>query len=185
MQLELRAMPPFFGPPFSLGLMDLALLPSRVLFLSISFMACAWKRTGKALPYLLNLTHALMCALKASSFSPPFFSNSSFTASPHNPHTHFPLNFSRTRSMYSGVHSSDIPQHSHLAFSTSDIGVSFRPSISSLVSSKEMSETVRWRFSDASFGGFDMLLFLEKELAKDSPWGAIMDRERRKDISEV
>jgi len=174
MQLELLAIP-LFCVPLSLGLKDLALLLSILFLLSISFMASAWNRTGKALPYLLNLTHALMCELNASSFFfPPFFSNSSFTASAHKPHTHFPKNFSRTRSMYSGVHSSHIPQHSHLASITSVIGWSDR-SIPSLVSSNEMSEIVLWMWSFESLGGLHMLLlFLEIELGKHSPLGAIL-----------
>lgn len=160
MQLELRAMPPFFCAPLSLGLIDVALtLPSDLLFFNISRMASAWYKTGYALPNLLNRTHALICELKASSLFPPFFSTSSFTASVHSPHIHFPKNLARTFSMYSGVHSSHMPQHSHLAFSTSDIGGRFK-SIPSWLSSYEMSDTVRLRLSDVdSLGGFEKLLF--------------------------
>lgn len=47
-QLELRAIPPFFCTPLSLGLIDLALtpLPSNLLFFNISLMASAWNKTG-------------------------------------------------------------------------------------------------------------------------------------------
>ena len=47
---------------------------------------------------------------------------SSLTASTHSPHIHRPWNFSRTRDMYSGVHSSVNPHDSHFTSSASAAG---------------------------------------------------------------
>lgn len=66
----------------------------------ISLVASAWDKTEYDLPNLLNLTHTLMCSVKAFSSLPPFFSISWQTASAHNPQTNFPENLSRARSFY-------------------------------------------------------------------------------------
>ncbi|XBI39318.1 hypothetical protein VPH35_124118 [Triticum aestivum] len=179
MQLELRAMPPAPAEPFafaleavsltSRGLMPvLDLGPSLDRFLRISLMASAWNSTGYVLPKPLNLLHTPMCVRSASSSDPPFFSASSFTASAHSPQTHRPENRPRTPRMYSGVHSSDMPQHSHLASSTSETGWSSFISASAAASSsslagpwwwswKETSETVRWSRSDEVLRRFSTL----------------------------
>lgn len=148
-QLEVREMAGLLWiVDMGLGLIDWLLL---VLFLSISLMASAWKRAGYFLPSLLNLRQALICSFKAPSspFS-SFFSLSSFTASEQRPQIHFPKNFSLTFSMYSMVHSSLIPQHSHFAFSTSVIVPS---PFSSLWKSNDMSDRVLCSDACASFGG--------------------------------
>ncbi|MFS8000118.1 hypothetical protein Hanom_Chr12g01174611 [Helianthus anomalus] len=72
--------------------------------------------------------------------------------------------------MYSGVHSSTMPQHSHLASTTSDIVVSDLISIASLANSKDMSDTVRLSPSDDSLGG----LVNVYELTMVSPCGAML-----------
>ena len=181
-QLELLAIPPFF----SLGLMDFALLalPSILeLLFNISLMASAWYSTGCVLPNLLNLTQALICSFTASSIFHPFFPISSFTASAHSPHISFPENLSRIWLMYSGVHSSHMSQHSHLAFSTSEMGgrlISL--SMSSLLSSSEMSESVLCRPSTESLVGLFLgLSLLELEPNTISPFGAMRWISKKKD----
>lgn len=83
--------------------------------------------------------------------------------------------------MYSAVHSSIMPQHSHFASSTSEIGGNNVVILStSLLSSKEMSDIVRLRLSDESLGGFMKLFDRVWEPTRDSPCGAIVSKERER-----
>lgn len=75
----------------------------------------------------LNFSQKFMCRFRASSvlINLSDRKTSSFTASAQSPQIHLPWFLSRTLSMYSGVHSSVNPQHSHFANSISIWATSF------------------------------------------------------------
>lgn len=162
---------PLLGEEF-LGLIDFALDED---FLKISLMASACSSTGWVRPIRRNRPQTPKCASTASLFLPPFFAISSSTASAHRPQIHRPVpNLSRTRRMYSGVHSSDTPQHSHLASSTSLIAGSAAasPTAASFANWNERSDTARCRPSmEIRRGRRTSRLFLEA--TSISPLGAI------------
>ncbi|KAJ8492486.1 hypothetical protein OPV22_014207 [Ensete ventricosum] len=101
------------------------------LFLAMSLMETAKESLGLSRTVLLNFLQRDVWESTASSMVAAgvrFICY--FTASEHSPQIHLPWKNSLIRRMYVGVQSSDMPQHSHSALSTSfAVAFSFNSSI--------------------------------------------------------